>query len=100
MKKVGAGSTDPTVFARLSTDPRSNAMLRTTCVTTMLEAGHAENALPQTAKATVNCRMLPGEDPAAVERTIVRVVNDTSVHVAPMDTAVQSPPSPLRADLF
>ncbi|HEY9225385.1 MAG TPA: peptidase dimerization domain-containing protein, partial [Gemmatimonadaceae bacterium] len=70
------------------------------CVATMLQAGHAENALPQTAQATVNCRMLPGEDPAAVERTIVRVINDTSVHLAPADTAMPSPASPLRPDVF
>ena len=66
----------------------------------MLEAGHAENALPQTAKATVNCRMLPGEDPATIEKTLVRVIADTSVHLAPADPAVPSPPSPLRPDLF
>ena len=100
MKKVGAGSTDPAVFARLSTDPRNNALLRTTCVATMLEGGHAENALPQSAKATVNCRMLPGSDPAEVERTLARVINDTSVHLTPADTAVPSPASPLRPDLL
>jgi acetylornithine deacetylase/succinyl-diaminopimelate desuccinylase-like protein len=46
--------------------PRYNAQLRTTCVATMLQGGHAENALPQRAKAVVNCRLLPGEDPAFV----------------------------------
>ena len=91
---------DPAAIARLSKTPLYNALMRTTCVATMLEGGHAPNALPQTAKATVNCRMLPGEDPAAVEKTLARVINDTSVHVAPIDTAVPSPASPLRADLF
>ncbi len=100
MEQVSKGSTDPAVLARLSAFPMYNAILRTTCVATLLEGGHAENALPQTAKATVNCRMLPGEDPAAVERTLVHVINDTAVHLAALDTAVQSPPSPLRADLF
>ena len=66
----------------------------------MLEGGHAQNALPQTAKATVNCRMLPGDDPSAVEKTLIRVIGDTAVHVTPADTAVQSPASPLRPDLF
>jgi acetylornithine deacetylase/succinyl-diaminopimelate desuccinylase-like protein len=66
----------------------------------MLEGGHAPNALPQTAKATVNCRMLPGEDAATVEKTLVRVINDTTVHVGPLDTAVPSPASPLRPDVF
>jgi acetylornithine deacetylase/succinyl-diaminopimelate desuccinylase-like protein len=100
MRRVGAGTTDAATIARLSTNPFYNALLRTTCVATMLEGGHAENALPQSAKATVNCRMLPGEDPAAVERTLVRVINDTSVHLAPMDTAKPSPASALRPDLF
>ena len=100
MERVSRGSTDPAVFSRLSADPTYNAMLRTTCVATLLEGGHAENALPQTATATVNCRMLPGEEPAAVERTLARVINDTAVHLTAIDTAVQSPPSPLRADLF
>ena len=100
MRKVASGASDPAAIARLSKTPLYNALMRTTCVATMLEGGHAPNALPQTAKATVNCRMLPGEDPVAVERTIARVINDTSVHVAPIDTAVPSPASPLRADLF
>ena len=100
MRKVAAGSLDPAVIKRLSAYPYYNAILRTTCVATMLDAGHAENALPQTARATVNCRILPGEDPVAVERTLTRVVDDTAVVVAPIDTAKPSPPSPLRADLF
>jgi acetylornithine deacetylase/succinyl-diaminopimelate desuccinylase-like protein len=100
MRAVSNGTADAAALARLSKTPLYNAFLRTTCVATMLEAGHAENALPQTAKATVNCRMLPGEDPAAVERTLIRVIADTGVHLAPADTAVPSPPSPLRPDLF
>ena len=100
MRAVSNGGADAAALARLSKTPMYNAFLRTTCVATMLEAGHAENALPQTAKATVNCRMLPGEDPATVEKTLVRVIADTAVHLAPADTAVPSPPSPLRPDLF
>jgi len=100
MRKVGAGTADPAAIARLSKTPLYNSMMRTTCVATMLEGGHAQNALPQTAKATVNCRMLPGEDPATVEKTLIRVIGDTAVHLAPSDTPIQSPASPLRADLF
>jgi acetylornithine deacetylase/succinyl-diaminopimelate desuccinylase-like protein len=100
MRSVANGAHDPAAIARLSKTPMYNALLRTTCVATMLEAGHAANALPQTARALVNCRMMPGSDPIAVERTIARVVNDSAVHVAPVDTAVASPPSPLRPDLF
>ena len=100
MRKVASGSIDPAAIKRLSAYPYYNAILRTTCVATMLEGGHAENALPQTAKATVNCRILPGEDPVAVERTLTRVIGDTAVVLAPIDTAKPSPPSPLRSDLF
>jgi acetylornithine deacetylase/succinyl-diaminopimelate desuccinylase-like protein len=100
MRKVAAGSADASAIARLSKTPLYNALLRTTCVATQLEGGHAPNALPQSARAVVNCRMLPGTDPREVERTIARVVDDTAVHVAPIDTAVPSPASPLRADVF
>ena len=100
MKKVGGGSNDPAAIARLSKTPLYNALLRTTCVATLLQGGHAENALPQTAKATVNCRMLPGDDPTAVEQALVRAINDTSVKLAPVNAAVPSPASPLRPDVF
>jgi acetylornithine deacetylase/succinyl-diaminopimelate desuccinylase-like protein len=66
----------------------------------MLNGGHAPNALPQSATATVNCRMLPGDDPAAVEQALVRAIADTGVHLAPIDTARPSPASPLRPDVF
>ena len=76
-----------------------NAQLRTTCVATLIAGGHAVNALPQSASATVNCRMMPGSDPVAVERTIQRIVADSGVHVEAADTATASPPSPLPPDL-
>jgi acetylornithine deacetylase/succinyl-diaminopimelate desuccinylase-like protein len=72
-----------------------NAQLRTTCVATLLQGGHAENALPQMAQATVNCRMLPGTNPSDVDATIRRVIDDTSVVLAPIRAPVPSPPSPL-----
>jgi acetylornithine deacetylase/succinyl-diaminopimelate desuccinylase-like protein len=100
MRSVAAGQTSAAALATLTKVPLYNALLRTTCVATMLQAGHAENALPATAKATVNCRILPGEDAAAVERTLVRVIGDTSVKLAPVDTAIPSPPSPLRPDVL
>jgi acetylornithine deacetylase/succinyl-diaminopimelate desuccinylase-like protein len=79
--------------------PFYNAQLRTTCITTLIEGGHAVNALPQRAEATVNCRILPGEDPLEVERTIRRVVADSAVVVTSADTARPSPPSPLPSAL-
>jgi acetylornithine deacetylase/succinyl-diaminopimelate desuccinylase-like protein len=67
----------------------------------MLEAGHAENALPQSAKATVNCRILPAQNPTEVESTLKRVLNDEQIAVTPMEPIenVQSPPSPLPPDV-
>ena len=100
MRRVAAGNADAATIDRLSENPLYNALLRTTCVATMLQGGHAENALPQSATATVNCRMLPGENPKSVEQALARVVHDTAVHLAPIDTAMPSPPSPLRPDLF
>jgi acetylornithine deacetylase/succinyl-diaminopimelate desuccinylase-like protein len=94
-----AAASGPAI-ARLSAVPLYNANVRTTCVATELQGGHAENALPQTARAVVNCRMLPGEDPVAIEQTLIRVVNDTAVHLSPIDTVKPSPASPLRPDLF
>jgi acetylornithine deacetylase/succinyl-diaminopimelate desuccinylase-like protein len=101
MRAVSATpSPDRAAATRLAArSPFYNAMLRTTCIATLIEGGHAVNALPQRAEATVNCRILPGEDPAEVERTIKRVVADTAVVVTPADTAVPSPPSPLPKTL-
>jgi acetylornithine deacetylase/succinyl-diaminopimelate desuccinylase-like protein len=86
-------------MARLSREPSFNGLFRTTCVATMLDGGHAENALPQRARATVNCRVLPNESAAAVEQTIKRLVGD-SIAVTVIYKAVTSDPSPLRADLM
>lgn len=72
-----------------------NAQLRTTCVATLLQGGHAENALPQMAQATVNCRMLPGTDPKDVDATLRRVIGDTSIAVAGLRPPTPSPPSAL-----
>ena len=86
-------------MARLSREPSFNALFRTTCVATLLDGGHAENALPQRARATVNCRMLPNDPPTEVERTLRRIVGD-SVAVTITYAPVPSEPSPLRTDLM
>ena len=85
---------------RLSASPLYNALMRTTCVATQLEGGHAENALPQTARAVVNCRMLPDEDPRAVQRTLARVVADTAIAIDTVGAPVPSPASPLTPELL
>jgi acetylornithine deacetylase/succinyl-diaminopimelate desuccinylase-like protein len=91
---------DSAAAARLArVSPYYNALLRTTCVATMIQGGHAVNALPQRVTATVNCRILPGVDPGDVERTIRGVVADTAVVVTRADTARASPPSPLPAQV-
>lgn len=100
MRAVVSLKPDPAAVARLSTTPAYNAQLRTTCVATRLEAGHADNALPQSASATVNCRMLPGELVDDVQKTLVRILADDRISVTPIGEAVLSPPSPLNPDIM
>ena len=100
MKAVLAPSPDPDAVTRLSVMPYYNAMMRTTCVATQLQGGHAENALPQVARATVNCRILPHEPVDEVERTLARVFADAEVRVTAMSPAKPSPPSPLTPALM
>jgi acetylornithine deacetylase/succinyl-diaminopimelate desuccinylase-like protein len=77
-----------------------NATLRTTCVATQLEGGHAKNALPQLAAANVNCRVLPEDSIASVTATLKRVINDTAVTLTMDGTPHSGPPSPMRDDLM
>ena len=96
MRAVAASTPDTAAAARLSMQPFYNARLRTTCVATRVDAGHANNALPQTARAVVNCRILPGEETAPVEATVRRLAGDR-VKVTALYPATASPPSPLPA---
>ncbi|GBD32160.1 putative succinyl-diaminopimelate desuccinylase [bacterium HR33] len=91
---------DPAAVAKLSAIPAYNSRMRTTCVATMLEGGHAENALPQRAAAVVNCRILPGEPPEEVLATLRRVVADPEVKITPIAEAKPSPPSPLTPEIM
>jgi acetylornithine deacetylase/succinyl-diaminopimelate desuccinylase-like protein len=81
LKAVAKDPPDQAAAARLSREPYYNTLLRTTCVATMLSGGHASNALPQTARANVNCRIFPGDDPEEVRRTLERVAADPKVSV-------------------
>ncbi|WP_037499723.1 M20/M25/M40 family metallo-hydrolase [Sphingomonas jaspsi] len=74
---------------------------RTRCVATMLNGGHADNALPQTAQAVVNCRIIPGEEPAGTLALLKQIVGP-KIEVAYYEDfiGVPSPPSPLRADVL
>jgi acetylornithine deacetylase/succinyl-diaminopimelate desuccinylase-like protein len=100
MRAIVADPADAAAAAELAADPRYNAQLRTTCVATMLEGGHARNALPQRARATVNCRVLPDEDPDDVRRALERVIGDARVTVTPVGRARNSPASPLTPALL
>jgi acetylornithine deacetylase/succinyl-diaminopimelate desuccinylase-like protein len=82
--------------ARLSREPRYNSMLRTTCVATRLSGGHANNALPQTAQAIVNCRILPGHSAAETQQALVRIFADQKVavqYLGAIGGAAQAPDS-------
>jgi len=77
-----------------SKDPSWNATLRTTCVATMLDAGHATNALPQRARANINCRIFPGVDPESVRQKLQELVADPEVKVTTLETRGPVPPPP------
>jgi acetylornithine deacetylase/succinyl-diaminopimelate desuccinylase-like protein len=100
MKAVAGTPLDAAAAARLSADsPYYNALMRTTCVATRLDAGHADNALPQSARAIVNCRMLPGDLPQDVRDTLIGVLADPAIAVTPIGAARPAPASPLRPDI-
>jgi acetylornithine deacetylase/succinyl-diaminopimelate desuccinylase-like protein len=75
-------------------DPSWNATLRTTCVATMLDAGHATNALPQRARANVNCRIFPGVDREEVRRKLEELAADTEVKITTLHIRNENPPVP------
>ena len=101
---------DAAAAARLSEDPLANSTLRTTCVATMVNAGHAPNALPQRAEANVNCRIFPGHTPAEIRAQLVKVFADPKVEVQllnsaqkPSDDALNEKsvtPPPLNDEVF
>jgi acetylornithine deacetylase/succinyl-diaminopimelate desuccinylase-like protein len=99
MREAGSDNPPAAAVGRLSSDMYYNALLRTTCVATLVTAGHAANALPQRARANVNCRIVPGETEEEVRNTLVRVLSDPTIsvsHPAPR----QNPASPLRPDVL
>jgi acetylornithine deacetylase/succinyl-diaminopimelate desuccinylase-like protein len=100
MKGILMSPPDEASVRGLSASPFYNAMLRTTAVATMLEAGHAENALPQGARAIVNCRFLPGESPDEARSTLRNVLADDGISLTPLKPAKPSPPSPLTPEVM
>jgi len=108
MRAVAKTPPDPAAVARLSQVLYFNSLLHTTCVATMLTGGHAPNALPQMARANVNCRIIPGEEPEAIRATLEKVAADSAVKVtmvpviAPDGSHVPQvgvPPSPLLPEV-
>jgi acetylornithine deacetylase/succinyl-diaminopimelate desuccinylase-like protein len=100
MRRLLDDESDTAAIDVLARDVRLNAMLRSTCVATLLEGGHAPNALPQRARATVNCRILPDADPEQIRATLERVANVPTLSVTAANTAVNSPPSPLTDEVL
>jgi acetylornithine deacetylase/succinyl-diaminopimelate desuccinylase-like protein len=100
MKALVRMPPDTAAISRLAQSPYYNALMRTTCIATMLDAGHAENALPQTATAIVNCRILPGESPEKVLHTLINVLADDNIEISPIHEVTPSPPSLLVPEIM
>ena len=96
-----ADETDAEAITHLSADPGFVGLIRTTCTATMIRGGHAPNALPQSAQATVNCRILPGYSMEEIRDQLTAIVNDPSLTIAYQDTGtLAAPASPLRDDVL
>ncbi len=112
MAAIVANPNDAAANAIVSRDATFHSMLRTTCVATLANAGHANNALPQRATANINCRIAPGEPVTDVQRKIKAAINDPAVVVTlvppirptpgspPLDPAVIGPATKLAAEMF
>ncbi|MGO9435685.1 MAG: M20/M25/M40 family metallo-hydrolase [Terracidiphilus sp.] len=107
MRAILANPPDLAAVARLSAEPSFNSNFRTTCVATRLSAGHANNALPQTAQANVNCRIFPGHSPEEIRRQLIALFADPQLSVKYVsdaglvaDTAPErkaiAPPAPIK----
>jgi len=100
MRTFTADPTDKQAIATLTADPTFVGQIGTTCVATMIDGGHAPNALPQRAAANINCRIFPGTSFKQVEAELVRVAADPRMQVRFIDIGTTaSPPSPMRADV-
>lgn len=100
MRRIVADPSDEEAAAVLSRDPGYNSRLRTTCVATLLDGGHASNALPQRATANVNCRILPDESPDDIRAALERAIGNPDVTVTEAERARNSVPSPLTPALL
>ncbi len=99
-RTLAAKTEDGAAVAQLSQSAYFNALLRTTCVATRLEGGHANNALPQTARAIVNCRMLPTDNVKHVQSTLQKVLADDRISVQVLNDTGAAPASPINAAIM
>ncbi len=100
LRRFAADPQDAAAAEQLAQSPEFVGTTRTTCVTTMLTAGHAANALPQTAQATVNCRIFPGVPVELVREALVSAIADPKVTVTTLGTPEASPVSEMRPDVM
>ena len=100
LAKAASDPTDMAALERISRDREYIGQVRTTCVATQVAAGHAPNALPQSAKAIVNCRILPGVNVDDVRAALIKAINNPQVKVEKTADFLASPASPLRDDVL
>ena len=100
MEAIAKNPKDAGAIATLSALPGQNAQIRTTCVATMLSGGHAENALPQLATATVNCRLLPVDKPEEIARTLKEVLADPQIKMSEVKPPIFTPYTPLNPQVM
>src|ERR1700750_2181777 len=86
--------TDKAAAAKIATDPGYNGVLHTTCIATLLSAGHANNALPQRADANINCRIFPGTSVEQVRAKLAELVADPQIKVTASDKRSEVPKGP------
>jgi acetylornithine deacetylase/succinyl-diaminopimelate desuccinylase-like protein len=100
MLKVAKDPADAAAIDRLSAVVETNILLRTTCTATQIEGGHAQNALPQRARATLQCRIIPGETQDSVRDALARVLADPTIKITVITPATPSPESPISGDIL
>jgi acetylornithine deacetylase/succinyl-diaminopimelate desuccinylase-like protein len=100
MLAVAKTPPDSAALERLSAVVETNILLRTTCTATQIEGGHAQNALPQRARATLQCRIIPGESQDSVRDTLARVLDDPTIKISVITAATPSPESPISGKVL
>jgi len=100
VKRLLANPKDAAAERAASADPSINNRLRTTCIATQLSGGHAANALPQRANATINCRVFPGETLAEVTLALTRAIGDPQVKITPAETSIRTAINPPLSDFI